>query len=227
MQKHSPVKFEYCKYIFWKCRDTQTSDLSFLCMTAHCLSDHRCINVFRMSCVRVRFSGTMALLTHARTLSLFVSLFLSLSNTHTHAQNTHTQHAFKLLTFFYLFFFCKHGSLPSHCLTTLLYSWQSLNIQILQALFKTIRNLNMHLWAGAWGKGSTATKTRAFRWSKFRLFELFPDLLWILLESYWIFDTGLIITTCCYWLQHVIFAAQTFSDFFDTFKIYFQGTFLP
>lgn len=48
-------------------------------------SERCCINVFRMSWVRVRFSGTMAWLTHAYTLPPFVSRFLHFQHTCTHS----------------------------------------------------------------------------------------------------------------------------------------------
>lgn len=126
---------------------TQTQTWAFFVMTAYCLSDHCCINVFRMSWVRVRFSGTMAWLTHARTLSLFVSLFLSLSNTHT--DSTHFSYWLSFIRFL-----CKPGCSPNYHLSTLHYTWHPFNIKLLQAMFKTIRNLNMHyvvpLWASGW-----------------------------------------------------------------------------
>lgn len=49
------------------------------------LREHCCINASRMSWVRVTFSGTMAWLTHAYTLPLFVSRFLSFKHTCTHS----------------------------------------------------------------------------------------------------------------------------------------------
>lgn len=79
-KEHWPIKFEY--YMYFVNADMQ-ANACFL-MTTYCLSEHCCINVCRMSWVRVRFSGTMAWLTHAHTESLCVSVFLWLSNTHTH-----------------------------------------------------------------------------------------------------------------------------------------------
>lgn len=92
---------------------------------------------------RVRFSGTMAWLTHVYTLSLFVSLF------QTHTYNTQTARIW--VTCFLLSpFFCKHGRSPNHCSSTLRDTWHPFNIKLL----KTIRNLKMHnvlpLWASAW-----------------------------------------------------------------------------
>lgn len=57
-------------------------------------SERCCINVFRMSWVRVRFSGTMAWLTHAYTLPPFVSRFLHFQHTCTHSAGS------RILTFF-------------------------------------------------------------------------------------------------------------------------------
>lgn len=109
-------------------------------------------------------------LTHSCTHSVSLCIPLSLSFKRTHT--IHKLHTFVLLAFFYL---CKHGCSPSHRLPTLHFTWHPFNIKLLQAMFRTIRNLKMHnivpLWAHAWrpeGKVCfNSDTTWAFRWGKF------------------------------------------------------------
>lgn len=104
---------------------------AFIVKSSCCLSEHCCINVFRMSWVRVRFSGTMAWLTHACTLPPFVSLFLSLSNTHTHS--TDSTHLSFLL--YFIHFLCQRGCFPNHHVSTVHCTRHLFNITLLQVIY--------------------------------------------------------------------------------------------
>ena len=84
---------------------------AFIVKLLYGLPEQCCINVFRMSWVWVRFSGTMAWLIHACTLPPFVSLFLSLSNTNS-TDSTHL--------IFLLYLFSLQAWLFPHCHTSTL-----------------------------------------------------------------------------------------------------------
>lgn len=92
---------ETCKRMTW----------AFVMKSSYCLSEHCCIDVFRMSCARVRFSGTMARLAHACTQSS-LCIPLSLSVKHAHTQySTYSTHLSFLTLFLKAF---RHLSVL-HC----------------------------------------------------------------------------------------------------------------
>lgn len=93
----------------------------------YCLSEHCCINVFRMSWVRVRFSGTMAWVTHACTLPPSISLFLPTTRAHT-VQSAHFWSSYFLLS---ILFESVTVLLTVTC-SALLFTWHPFKINVPQ-----------------------------------------------------------------------------------------------